>query len=121
MVKRCVRHHRAGGCQRRRRRRLATDSDPAPALCRSTHPRFQFIILNRLSTGTRHEAGTGCGTAAVRSLRLCVLTDAPPPSLLSPENLVQDVLDNFECEMSPPYLLYRSGNEARPRPPGAGL
>jgi mRNA-decapping enzyme 1B len=29
------------------------------------------------------------------------------------ENLVQDVLGDFEFELSPPYLLYRTGNEVR--------
>jgi hypothetical protein len=29
------------------------------------------------------------------------------------ENLVQDLLSDFEFELSPPYLLYRTGNEAR--------
>tara|TARA_B110000977_G_scaffold16922_2_gene20709 strand:+ start:31965 stop:32792 length:828 start_codon:yes stop_codon:yes gene_type:complete len=44
---------------------------------RTQEPKFQFVVLNRLST----------------------------------ENTVEDLLGEFEFELSPPYLLYRSSTE----------
>ena len=50
---------------------------------RRSLPRFQFIVLNRLAS----EVTGKC------------------------ENCVEDLLGEFEFELSPPYLLYRSQNE----------
>jgi len=69
----------------------------------SVEPQYQFILLNRLSTGALvAEAGSG-PARPLRRLRLMLRRAA--------ENLVQDLTSEFEFELSKPYLLYRTENE----------
>ncbi|OEL33428.1 mRNA-decapping enzyme-like protein [Dichanthelium oligosanthes] len=62
---------------------------------RNSQPRFQFIVMNRRNTDNSY------GKAFMSS----------PMLFFSTDNLVEDLLSDFEYELQPPYLLYRNASQ----------
>lgn len=79
---------------------------------RQKAPRFQLIVLNRIPSeeGTHRTIATNLPNP-LPTLETGERFDCISLSPVCADQLKEDILDDFEFELSPPYLLYRNKNE----------
>lgn len=76
---------------------------------RQKAPRFQLIVLNRIPSA---EGAPGYRIGSSFVFIVYVSGEASLPAFhVCADQLKEDILDDFEFELSPPYLLYRNKNE----------